>query len=42
MWLHLYFPLGKFHLDILNKMVDNNDTALPNETDFDISKDRFW
>ena len=41
-WLHLYFPLGKFHLDILNKMVDNNDTALPNETDFDISKDRFW
>ena len=40
-WLHLYFPFGKFHLDIHNKMADNNGTALPNETDFDISMDRF-
>ena len=36
-----YFPFGKFHLDILNKMGDNNGTALPHEADFDISKDRF-
>ena len=42
-------PLGswKFHLDIRNKMADNNGTALPHETDFDItvriciSQDRF-
>ena len=40
-WLHLYFPYGKFHLDIHNKMTDNNSTALPHEKDFDISKDRF-
>ena len=40
-WPHLYFPFGKFHLDIHNKMADNNGTALPHETDFDISKDRF-
>ena len=40
-WLHLYFPFGKFHLDIYNKMTDNNGTALPHETDFDINKDRF-
>ena len=36
-WLHLYFLFRKFHLD---KMADNG-TALPHETDFDISKDRF-
>ena len=41
MWLHLYFPFGKFHLDIHNKMADKNGTALPYETDFDISKERF-
>ena len=41
MSLHLYLPLGKFHLDIHNKMADNNGTALPHETDFDIIKDRF-
>ena len=42
-WLHLYFLFdnGKFHLDIHNKMTDNNSNALPHETDFDISKDRF-
>ena len=28
-------------LYIRNKMGDNNGTALPHETDFDISKDRF-
>ena len=27
----------KFHLDIQNEMADNNGTALPYETDFDIS-----
>ena len=36
-WLHLYFPFVKFHLDIQNEMADNNGTALPYETDFDIS-----
>ena len=41
MWLHLYFLFGKFHLDIHNKMADNNGNALLHETDFDISKDRF-
>ena len=41
-WLHLYFPFGKFYLDIRNKMADNNGTALPHKTDFDISKDRFY
>ena len=40
-WLHLYFPFGKLPLDIRNKMEDDNGTALPHETDFDISKDRF-
>ena len=40
-WLHLYFLFGKFHLDIHNKMTDNNGTALPHETDFDINKDCF-
>ena len=40
-WLHLYFPFRNFHLDIHNKMTENNGTALPHETDFDISKDRF-
>ena len=39
MWLHLYFLFGKFHLDIHNKMADNNGTALPHETNFDIIKD---
>ena len=38
---HLYFPFGKFHLDIHNKMADNNGTAFPHETDFNIIKDRF-
>ena len=37
----LYFLFGKFHLDIRNKMADNNGTALPHETGFYISKDRF-
>ena len=37
----LCVPFGKFDLDIRNKMADNNGTALPHETDFDISKDRF-
>ena len=37
MWLHLYFPLEKFHFDIQNKMANNNGAALPHETDFDIS-----
>ena len=41
MWLHLYFLFRKFHGDIHNKMADNNGTALPHETDFDIIKDRF-
>ena len=41
MWLHLYFLFRKFHGDIHNKMADNNGTALPHETDFDIVKDRF-
>ena len=36
-WVHLYFPFGKLRLDIHNKMADNNGTALPHETDFDIS-----
>ena len=40
-WLHLYLPFGKFHLVIRNKRADNNGTALPHETDFDITKDRF-
>ena len=40
-WLHLYFAFGKFHLDIHNKMADNNGTAVPHETDFDISDDCF-
>ena len=40
-WLLLYFPFGKFHLDIHNKIADNNGTALPHETAFDSSKDRF-
>ena len=39
--MHLYFPFGKFHLDFYNKIADNNGTALPHETDFDISKDCF-
>ena len=39
--LHLYFLFRKFHLDIHNKMADNDATALPHETDFDISKDCF-
>ena len=29
-------PIWEFHLDIHNKMADNG-TALPHETDFDIS-----
>ena len=41
-WLHLYFSFEKFHLDIHNKMADNNGTALPRETDFDISNDHFY
>ena len=32
-WLPLYFPFVKFNLDIHNKIADNNDTALPYETD---------
>ena len=40
-WLHLYFAFGKFHLDIHNKMADNNGTAVPHETDFGISEDCF-
>ena len=36
-----YFPFGKFHLDIRNKMAHNSGTALPHKTDFGISKDRF-
>ena len=40
-WLHLYFPFGKFHSDICNKMADNNGNTLQHEIDFDISKDRF-
>ena len=36
-WPHLYFPFGKFHFDIQNKMANNNDAALPHETDFDTS-----
>ena len=36
-----YFPFGKFHLDIRNKMADNSGTALPHKIDFAISKDRF-
>ena len=42
-WLHLYFLFenGKFYVDIHNKMTENNSNALPHETDFDISKDRF-
>ena len=40
-WLHLYFPFGKFHLDIHNNKIADNGTALPHETAFDISKDRF-
>ena len=40
--LHLYFSFRKFrHLEIRNKMGDNNASALPHEIDFDISKDRF-
>ena len=41
-WVHLYFSFGKFHLDMRNKVADNNGTALPHETDFDIIKDRFF
>ena len=41
-WLHLYFPFGKFHLDMRNNVAYNNGTALPRETDFDIIKDRFF
>ena len=41
-WVHLYFPFGKFNLDMRNKVADNNGTALPHETDFDIIKDRFF
>ena len=41
-WLHMYFPFGKFHSDIHNKMADNNGPALPHETDFDISNGCFW
>ena len=26
-WLDLYFPFGKFHSDIHNKMADNNGTV---------------
>ena len=40
-WLHLNIPFGKFHLDIYNKMADDNGTAHPHEIDFDISKDHF-
>ena len=40
-WLQLYFPFGKFYLDIHNKRVNNNGAAFPYETDFDISKDLF-
>ena len=36
-----YFPFGKFHLDIRNKMADNSGTALPHKIDFAISKDHF-
>ena len=36
-----YFPFGKFHLDIRNKMADNSDTALLHKIDFDIRNDRF-
>ena len=32
-WPQFFFPFGK--------MADKNDTALPHETDFDISKNRF-
>ena len=41
-WLHSYFPFGKFHSDIHNKMAVNNGTALPHETNFDISNNRFY
>ena len=41
MWLHLCFLFGKFHIDIHNKMADNNGTDLLYETDFDITKDGF-
>ena len=27
-WLHLNIPFGKFHLDIYNKMADDNGTAI--------------
>ena len=40
-WI-FYFPFGKFHLDIRNKMADNSGTALPHKIDFDISKHRFF
>ena len=40
-WLHLYFPFGKFHLDISNKIADNIGTTLPHEIDFHVSKDCF-
>ena len=40
-WLYFYFLFGKFHSNTHNKMVDNNGTALPHETDFDISNDCF-
>ena len=36
-----YFPFGKFHLDIRNKMADNGGTARLHKIEFDISKDRF-
>ena len=36
-----YFPFGKFHLDICDKMADNGGPALPLKIDFDISKHRF-
>ena len=39
--MHLYFLFGKFHLDIHNKIADNNGTALPHETYFDIIQDHF-
>ena len=37
-----YFPFGKFHLDIRNKMADNSGAALPHKIDFDIRNKRFY
>ena len=35
-WLHLYFPFGKFHSDIHNKMADNNGTDVRINPDLDL------